>query len=113
MLKYLWTVTQDLFVAVTLVTLMHATLARLCGSKGRRLHAWGIVLGVVAAIALAAVKGTSNRIVTSRWNHVIYIFVMGFTLLYLILTAIKGRREGEGGALIALSGASLSATMIF
>ena len=113
MLKYLWTVTQDLFVAVTLVTLMHATLARLCGSKGRRLHAWGIVLGVVAAIALAAVKGTSNRIVTSRWNHVIYIFVMGFTLLYLILAAVKGRREGEGGALIALSGAGLSATLVF
>ena len=113
MLKYLWTVTQDLFVAVTLVTLMHATLARLCGAKDRRLHAGVIVLGVAAAIALATVKGTSNRIVTSRWNHVIYIFVMGFTLLYLILTAIKGRREGGGGALIALSGAGLSATLIF
>ena len=85
MLKYLWTVTQDLFVTVTLVTLMHAVLSRLYEKYGRRCHLAGICAGVAAAIALAAVKGTSNKIVSSRWNHHIYVFVMAFTLAFLLL----------------------------
>jgi hypothetical protein len=36
--KYLWMVTQDLFLAVTLTTLMHVMLLRLLGQKGRMIH---------------------------------------------------------------------------
>ena len=46
MLKYLWTVTQDLFVVVTLVTWIHAVLGRLYGKAGRRCNAAGIIVGV-------------------------------------------------------------------
>lgn len=117
MLKYLWTVTQDLFVTVTLVTFIHAVLSRLYDKHGRRRHLAGICTGVAAAIVLAAVKGTSNRIVSSRWNHHIYVFVMAFTLAFVLLVALFGRRRkdrpGLTGALTCLAGAGLSATMIF
>ncbi|MBQ8109156.1 MAG: DUF2318 domain-containing protein [Clostridia bacterium] len=117
MLKYLWTVTQDLFVTVTLVTWMHAALDRLCGKFGRRFHTGGILLGLVAAAALAAVKGTSNKIVSSRWNHYIYVFLLAFTLAFVIFALIRGRREGGrrgfAGAGLCLAGAGLSATLIF
>ena len=117
MLKYLWTVIQDLFVTVTLVTWMHAALGRMHGRFGRRLHGAGILMGVLTAIALAAVKGTSNKIVTSRWNHYIYIFVLAFSLAFILLALIFGRRvrerPGLTGGLTCLAGAGLSATLIF
>jgi len=117
MLKYLWTVTQDLFVTVTLVTWMHAALTRLCGRFGKRFHAGGIILGVLASAALAAVKGTTNKIVSSRWNHYIYVLILAFTLAFVICALIRGRREGgkpgASGVLLGLSGAGLSATLIF
>ena len=117
MLKYLWTVTQDLFVTVTLVTWMHAVLERMYGRFGRRFHGIGIGAGVVAAAVLAAVKGTSNKIVSSRWNHYIYIFIMAFTLVFVLLSLIRSRKEngrpGFAGALLCVAGAGLSATLIF
>ena len=117
MLKYLWTVIQDLFVTVTLVTLMHAVLQRLYGRFARRFHGAGISVGVLAAIALAAVKGTSNKIVSSRWNHYIYIFIIAFTLAFVLLALLIRRRDPErpglGGGLTCLAGAGLSAAMIF
>ena len=112
MLKYLWTVTQDLFVTVTLVTWMHAVLGRLFDKYGRRFHGAGIIAGVVAALILAAVKGTSNRIVSSRWNHYIYIFIMGFSLLFILFYLLFGRR-GRAKAPTCLWGAGLSAALIF
>ena len=69
MLKYLWTVVQDLFVVVTLVTWIHALLGRLYDRYGRRFSAVGICTGVVASAALAVVKGTTNKIISSHWNH--------------------------------------------
>ena len=117
MLKYLWTVTQDLFVTVTLVTWMHAMLDRLHGKFGRRFHGAGIIVGVLAAIALAAVKGTSNRIVSSRWNHHIYVFIMAFTLAFILLALLLDRKPKETpgliGGLTCLAGTGLSAVMIF
>lgn len=111
MLKYLWTVTQDLFVAVTLVTWMHAVLARRYGKQGRAVHGVGIALGVVASAALAAVKGNSNRIISSHWNHYIYAFIIGFTLAYVLLSLFSGRRWSK--IPLCLSGTGLSATLIF
>ena len=119
MLKYLWTVTQDLFVTVTLVTLMHAVLVRLYGKFGRRFHGAGIIAGVLASAALAAVKGTTNKIVSSRWNHHIYVFILAFTLAFVALALIvERRREGVErpslrGLLTAFAGTGLSATLIF
>ena len=111
MLKYLWTVTQDLFVAVTLVTWMHAVLARRCDKRGRAVHGVGIVVGVVASAALAAVKGSSNKIISSHWNHYIYAFIMGFTLAFIVLSLFAGKKWS--GIPLCLSGAGLSAVLIF
>ncbi|MBR1821195.1 MAG: DUF2318 domain-containing protein [Clostridia bacterium] len=117
MLKYLWTVTQDLFVTVTLVTLMHALLERLYDKFGRRLHGIAIGASVIASAALAAVKGTTNKIVSSHWNHYIYAFTLAFILAFIILCLILGRREGArrgvGGTLLCLAGAGVSAAVIF
>ena len=117
MLKYLWTVTQDLFVVVTLVTWIHAVLGRLYGRAGRRFNAAGIIVGVVASAALAAVKGTTNKIISSHWNHYIFAAISLLSLLFVIFCLIFGRREdsewGVGGTLLCLFGAGLSAAHIF
>lgn len=111
MLKYLWTVTQDLFVAVTLVTWTHAVLARRYGRQGRIFHGAGIAVGVIASAALAAVKGNSNKIISSHWNHYIYAFIMGFTLAFIILSLFAGKKWSR--IPLCLSGAGLSAALIF
>lgn len=117
LLKYLWMVTQDLFVTVTLVTWMHAMLERLYARRGRAIHGVGLGLAVLASAALAAVKGTTNRIVSSHWNHYIYAFILAFTLLTIVLSLIFVRREdlksGTGGVLLCLAGTGLSAALIF
>ena len=117
MLKYLWTVTQDLFVVVTLVTWIHAVLGRLYGRNGRSFNAVGIILGVVASAALAAVKGTTNKIISSHWNHYIFAAISLLSLLFVIFCLIFGRREdsewGFGGRLLCLFGAGLSSAHIF
>jgi len=117
MLKYLWTVTQDLFVVVTLVTWIHAALGRLYGRFGRRFHAAGICASVVASAGFAVVKGTTNKIISSHWNHYILAFIAGFSLAFILLCLFFGRREGGRGglarALMCLAGAGLSAAHIF
>lgn len=117
MLKYLWTVTQDLFVVVTLVTWIHAVLGRMYGKAGRRFNAAGIIVGVVASAALAAVKGTTNKIISSHWNHYIFAAISVLSLLFEVFCLIFGRREdsekGVCGTLLSLFGAGLSAAHIF
>ena len=117
MLKYLWMVTQDLFIAVTLTTIMHALLLRLCGRKGRLIHSIAIGTGSLASIVLATVKFNSNLIISSRWNHYIYAVILVLTLLFLILTLVSGRKEEGGGKtgrlLLCVTGSLLSATLIF
>ena len=110
MLKYLWTVTQDLFVTVTLVTLMHATLSRLCDKRGTRVHGAGILLGVLTSAALAAVKGTTNKIVSSHWNHYIYAVTLALILAFIALCLFV---RHKGGLVKAIVGAGVSAVIIF
>ena len=121
MLKYLWMVTQDLFLPVTFVSLMYAVLGRRFGKMGRAFHWAGIGLGILASAVLAWFKNTSNRIISSHWNHVIYGIIMGFTAAFLLLLLICGRRKREseaaslrfGEVLLCLAGAGLSASWIF
>ena len=117
MLKYLWTVTQDLFVTVTLATLIHALLSRLFGNFGKRFHGAGLGVAVLASAALSTVKGTSNRIVSSHWNHYIYAFSLALVLAFIILCLIFGRREGNrngaGRLLTCLAGACVTGALIF
>ena len=116
MLKYLWMVTQDLFLTVTFVSLMHALLARQCGRRGTSFHWTGIVLGILASVVFSYVKNTSNRIISSRWNHEIYLVIMAATLLFVLFLLLFGRKKesaGVGSVLFCLAGAAVSAAWIF
>ena len=117
MLKYLWMVTQELFLTVTLVTWMHAMLGRLYGAAGRRIHGAALAVGAAASFALAAAKYTTNRIVSSHWNHYIYGVIIVLTLAFLILSLLLGRKEnktmGPGGVILSIVGGGLSAVLIF
>ena len=116
MLYYLWTVIQDLFFTVTAVTLIHAVLGRRCGAAGRRFHAAGIIAGNVAGFALAVVKQTTNKIISSHWNHWIYAFLMASIAAFFVCSLIRGNRPEVSGKRrfpLAVCGAFVSAGMIF
>ncbi len=117
MLYYLWSVIQDLFYTVTIVTLMHAFLGRLYGRAGRRGHAAGFCAGIAAGAALAVVKQTTNKIISSHWNHWTYAYLMVFIVAFFVLSLIFGRKEGKrlsaGGIALVVCGAAVSAGMIF
>ena len=115
--KYIWMVTQDLFLAVTLTTLMHVMLSRLLGRKGQMVHGIALIAGVLASVTLAAVKFNTRLIISSHWNHYIYAVILVLTLLVLILTALFGRKENgkmhAGSMILCAAGSLLSATLIF
>lgn len=117
MFKYIWMVIQDLFAAVTLVTLMHAVLRSCFGKKYARIHWAGVAAGVLSSIALAFVKNNTNKIVSSRWNHKIYLVILVLTVVFLILSLVNCREKkekgGAGTVLTCLSGAGLSAAWLF
>ena len=110
-------VTQDLFLAVTLTTLMHVLLSRLTGRKGQTIHGIALGVGVLASIALAAVKFNTKLIISSHWNHYIYAVILTLTVLILLLTVLFGRKENAkakaGSMLLCVAGSLLSATLIF
>lgn len=117
MFKYLWMVTQDLFVTVILAALMHACLSRLFGRRARLFHGIALGTGVLASIALAAVKYNTRLIISSHWNHYIYAVILGAALAFLILALLFGRRENSpflaGGVLLCTAGSVLSAALVF
>ena len=117
MFKYLWMVTQDLFLTVTLTTLMHVMLSRLSGRKGRTVHGVALGAGVLASVALAAVKFNTKLIISSHWNHYIYAVVLTLTVLILLFSILFGRSENgrmrAGRAFLYAAGSLLSAALIF
>ena len=117
--KYLWMVIQDLFLAVTYTTLMHAMLSRVCGRRGRLIHGVSLGIGVLASVALAVVKNNTKLIISSHWNHYLYAILMALTVLFLVLTICFGRKEqqevqaGGGSIFLCVTGSLLSAVLIF
>ncbi len=116
MLYYLWTVIQDLFFTVTMVTIMHAVTGRLCGKTGRRGHTAGICAGIAAGAILAVVKQTTNKIISSHWNHWTYAFLMVSIVAFFVCSLIRGSKTGKtgrSGVCMIFCGAAVSAGMIF
>ena len=115
--KYLWMVTQDLFLTVTLTTLMHVMLSRLLKHRGQMIHGIALGAGVLASAVLAAVKLNTRLIVSSRWNHYIYAVIFALSVLVLLLTILFGRKEKAesrtGGTLLCAAGSILSAVLVF
>ena len=113
MLKYIWMVIQDLFLTVTFVTLIHELLRYRFPGQKLIIHWAGIFLGTISAIILSLVKYNTNKIVSSRWNHSIYIWIIGFTLAFTLLVLLSGKKEGGASVLCSLTGSALSAIWIF
>ena len=117
MLKYIWTVTEDLLLTVTLISLMFALMDRLYGRRGRTAQWIGIGVGLAASVALAVVKNTSNKIISSHWNHYTWGVILGFMLAFLVLSLVFGRKDhpkwNAGAALLCVAGAGLTAAMLF
>ena len=117
MFKYLWMVTQDLFLTVSLTTLMHVLIFRLSGRKGQLIHGIALGVGVLASVALAAVKYNTKLIISSHWNHYIYAVILSLTLLFFLLAVLFGRKENRGeragGIFLCITGSLLSATLVF
>ena len=133
MFKYVWMVSQDLFLVFTFSSLIQAVLFRIAGKTGRRIGQIGLCTGVLASVILAVVKYNTRLIISSHWNHYLYIIILLLTLFLLLFTALFGRqrkedngaspwtivREQEGvriGArelLICIPGAALSAVLVF
>ena len=110
-------VTQDLFLTVTLTTLLHVFLSRLMGSGGRRIHSIFLGTGALGAVALAAVKYNTRLIISSHWNHYIYAVILILTVLILFLSIFFGRKELKNapaaGMLLCITGSLMSAVLIF
>ncbi len=118
MLYYLWLVIQDLFLAASFAAMMRAVLNRLYGGRGRRYHTAGVLTGVASAAVLAIVKNTTNKIVSSRWNHYIYIVIVVLTLAFTVFVLLFGRKEKEKHAswtehAVSVTGSMLIAVWIF
>ncbi len=117
MFKYLWMVVQDLFLTVTVAGMMHAMLSRVAGHKGRLIHGIALSAGVLASVALAAVKYNTKLIISSHWNHYIYAVLILLTVLFFILSFCAGRKEkqsaGAAGMILCLAGSLLSAVLVF
>ena len=114
MFKYIWMVTQDLFLTVTLTTLMHVMLSRVLGRA--RIHAFALLAGTLASVVLAAVKFNTRLIISSHWNHYLYAVILVLTAAFFVLTALFGRREqakGTGPLLLSGTGSLLSAVYVF
>ena len=110
-------VIQDLFVTITLVTLVHAVCGCRYGKERQRINWCGIILGVISSVVLAFVKNTTNKIVSSRWNHKIYIGIILVTVVYLLLLLIfreeADKSEKTGGFPVSFFGSALCFVWIF
>ena len=114
MLHYLWTVTQELFISVTVLTLLLANARLLKGRTGGIIFGCGAIVGVVAALVRAlmhAIKSTPDV----RIN--LYTFYVGLPLIALLLVALiafdRERAPEWGKAALCALGAAVSADLLF
>lgn len=117
MLKYIVTVTEDLLIPVTLISLLYAFCEMVWNRRGRIILWVGICIGLVASAAMAVVKNTTKLIYTNQWNLWIFIATIVISMLLILAAAIFGRKEQvrlrAGGIVACLLAAALSALLIF
>ena len=117
MLKYIITVTEDLLITVTLVTLLYTLCQRAYGRRGQAAQLAGIWAGVAASAAMAVVKNVTSVIRTNEWNQWIFYFTILFSLLFVLFSFLFARKEGArwhlGALLACVSGACVTALLIF
>ena len=86
MLKYLVTVTEDLMIAVPLLSLLSALCTLSYGPSGRWIRRLGIALAIALSAAMAIVKNSTGLIATKQWNQCIFYLTILLSVLFIVLS---------------------------
>lgn len=115
MLYYFITVTEDLVIPVTLISLLCAFCSLVMGRYGRLAMRIGIGAGILASAVMAVVKNTTKLISTSRWNPCIFLATVVFSVLFLIFSIVVVVRKTPGvcGGICSVSAAGLTVLLLF
>jgi len=108
-LNYLVTVTEDLLITVTLISLILALCRTAYGRRGLRIQLIAVAVGIVLSAAMAAAKNLTSKIATNQWNFYIFLVTIFFTLLFMIASVLFGRKEEKLTVLGTEEAQSLSA----
>ena len=93
MLRYLVTVTEDLVMVFTLVSLMLSLCKVAFDLRGERVQFIGILVGLFASALMALAKNLTSKIATNQWNFYIFLITMILTLLFIVFSVIFGRKQ--------------------
>lgn len=127
MLKYLETVTGDLWSVCILICLFWSLCSLAFGKRGNRFILAGMLAGAVASAGMAWMKNTTSRIATNQWNFYIFLATIALTLLFSVFSIAFGRKHrkltyygsdteegiGAGGWIVGCLGAALTALLLF
>lgn len=100
-LKYLVQSTEQLITAMVILGVVYGYLKNICEEKGARLFYGASGIGLVLAFIMTWFKVYTSKIDTGIWNLRIYSVTLAAFVLFLILTALRGKL-GRIPAAIAL-----------
>ena len=127
MLKYLETVTEDLWSVSILICLFWCLCKLAFGRRGDRFILAGMIAGAAASAVMAWMKNTTSRVATNEWNFYIFLATIVFTVLFSVFSVLFGRKHrkltyygsdtdegiGAGGWMVGFCGAALTALLLF
>ncbi len=111
MLNYLITVTDDLWITVTLLVLIWEFCHRLYETYSAKILGAGIGIGVAASIGMALAKNLTSKVATNRWNLWIFLFTTVVSLLFVLFSCVL--KKGKGRLAAVVMGAALLALLLF
>lgn len=79
----------------------------------KRIIWYGTLIGGLFALIMAILKNATNKIDTGTWNLYIYAVTLIVFILFIIFTAVSGRKQNGSKTLVAVILAILSAALVF
>ncbi len=118
MLNYLITVTEDLLIVTTILTLLYAATGMIWKNRGLMVLRVGMIVGAVASVAMSIAKNTTSKIATNQWNEGIFLLTIVGSSLFVFFSLIVagGKRQRDflkGGLLCPVLASFLAALLIF
>ncbi|MDR0397245.1 MAG: DUF2318 domain-containing protein [Oscillospiraceae bacterium] len=117
MLRYIVTVTEDLLIPASLISLIFAYCLRSQSRANRVILRAGVIVGLAASAAMALVKNTTKLIYTNQWNLWIFTATIIATILFIVCAIVFGGREragsNAGGIAACALGAAITALLVF
>ncbi|MDO4648839.1 MAG: Fe-S-containing protein [Eubacteriales bacterium] len=118
MLNYLITVTEDLFITVTLLVMLLEYGRRVWGKNNVQLMRAGIIGGMVASIIMALAKNLTSKVATNKWNLWIFLFTTALSVLYVIFSCIysgseEKRKQSKGSVIMGIFAGLLLLLLLF